>query len=32
MFHRRCLYRFADAGDNVRNQVPKMDLEHALLH
>ncbi len=30
MFPRRCLYRFDDADDNVRNQVPKTDLEFTL--
>ena len=27
MFPCRCLYRFADADDNVRKQVSKTDLE-----
>jgi hypothetical protein len=30
MFPCRCLYRFVHADDNVRNQVPKTDLEKAF--
>ena len=32
MFTFRCLYRFVDVDDNVRNQVPKTDLEQALCN